>query len=581
MRRAILLAIIGLAAFGCTGTPFTPGGRTQIEQGPNWGLITRAKFYSIDQGAQIMPLRWLKALNQRNNQPFLADRLTRYGYLENQEDPASILPAGFTSAGPPGAQMAGMNCAACHTREITVKGAAWRIDGGPAIADFQSFLADLDTAVAAVLATPTAFQDFAAGVFTGRPSSEAVAALKDDVQLWYKRYHTLIRRALPASPWGPSRLDAVAMIFNRLTGLDIGPPPDYLIPGNIRRADAPVRYPFLWDAAIQDHTQWPGFAQNGDDLLGLARNLGEVYGVFALFHPTKDPNGLLLNMNYRPDGGNSANFKGLEELETLIRQIGPPKFPWPVDQALVKQGEAIFARDPANGGCAACHQISPGQERLLERVTWKTPVMDVGTDSREHNLLARTADTGVLRGAILPLAAPLGQSEPAFKILATAVVGTILDKLLPAASAPGLIPPPSRLLVTKLAPLTRAGLAATPEAAQLRTAFKRSDVPGIVYESRVMRGIWAAAPYLHNGSVPTLTDLLKPAAERPAAFKVGPEYDPDAVGLAPVQTKFDFTLRTTGCEDRNSGNSRCGHEFGTTTLTPAEKRALLEYLKQL
>ena len=42
----------------------------------------------------------------------------------------------------------------------------------------------------------------------------------------------------------------------------------------------------------------------------------------------------------------------------------------------------------------------------------------------------------------------------------------------------------------------------------------------------------------------------------------------------------DYTLKTTDCSDRNSGNSRCGHEFGTQ-LSPAEKRALIEYLKVL
>jgi hypothetical protein len=100
------------------------------------------------------------------------------------------------------------------------------------------------------------------------------------------------------------------------------------------------------------------------------------------------------------------------------------------------------------------------------------------------------------------------------------------------------------------------------------------------YESRVLQGIWATAPYLHNGSVPTLADLLKPATERPAAFQVGPAYDPVNVGLATDQTLFNYTLKTTDCSDRNSGNSRCGHEFGTQ-LSPAEKRALLEYLKVL
>ena len=100
------------------------------------------------------------------------------------------------------------------------------------------------------------------------------------------------------------------------------------------------------------------------------------------------------------------------------------------------------------------------------------------------------------------------------------------------------------------------------------------------YEARVLQGIWAAAPYLHNGSVPTLAELLKPSAERVKAFKIGPAYDIVNVGLAIEQTQFNYTLTTTDCSDRNSGNSRCGHEFGTQ-LMPDEKKALLEYLKTL
>ena len=49
--------------------------------------------------------------------------------------------------------------------------------------------------------------------------------------------------------------------------------------------------------------------------------------------------------------------------------------------------------------------------------------------------------------------------------------------------------------------------------------------PRGAYEARVMQGIWAAAPYLHDGSVPTLAELLKPASERVKAFKVGHAYD--------------------------------------------------------
>ena len=95
-----------------------------------------------------------------------------------------------------------------------------------------------------------------------------------------------------------------------------------------------------------------------------------------------------------------------------------------------------------------------------------------------------------------------------------------------------------------------------------------------------MQGIWAAAPYLHNGSVPTLEDLLKPPAERPASFKIGPAYDRTKIGLAADQPQSNFTLQTTDCSNINSGHSRCGHEYGTW-LSPEEKKALLEYLKIL
>jgi hypothetical protein len=96
----------------------------------------------------------------------------------------------------------------------------------------------------------------------------------------------------------------------------------------------------------------------------------------------------------------------------------------------------------------------------------------------------------------------------------------------------------------------------------------------------VLEGIWAAAPYLHNGSVPTLADLLKPAGDRPKAFRLGNRYDTALVGLARDQGPSARERDTKGCGDLDSGESRCGHEYGTG-LPEAEKRALLEYLKSI
>ena len=113
--------------------------------------------------------------------------------------------------------------------------------------------------------------------------------------------------------------------------------------------------------------------------LGLARNLGEVYGVFGVFHPKKD-SWRLLGIDYLHH--NSANFQGLNALEDLVRKIGAPKWPWKIDQALASKGKAIFARKTEQGGCADCHGIQPGETRFPDQKTWATPIQDVGTDSQ-------------------------------------------------------------------------------------------------------------------------------------------------------------------------------------------------------
>jgi len=96
----------------------------------------------------------------------------------------------------------------------------------------------------------------------------------------------------------------------------------------------------------------------------------------------------------------------------------------------------------------------------------------------------------------------------------------------------------------------------------------------------VLEGIWAAAPYLHNGSVPTLAELLKPPAQRVTTFSLGPKYDVEKIGLAATQGPSSPTRTATGCDNLNSGESNCGHDFGTS-LSEEDKKALLEYLKTL
>ena len=371
------------------------------------------------------------------------------------------------------------------------------------------------------------------------------------------------------------------MIFNRLTGLDTGEPPTYLIPENIARADAPTRYPFLWNAAVQNKTQWPGFADNGNDVLGMSRNLGEVYGVFGVFHPVKQSG--VFNRDYLAN--NSANFSGLETLEGLVRKIGAPKWPWEIDRRLAAQGAGIYNRKTAAGGCTDCHGIRPGAVRPIFNQTWATPIIDVGTDARECEILGRTVQTGSMEGAKIPLiGAAIKGNDTAFNVLATSVIGAIVQNKL------------SLQTTLSATEAVSSDQALPPELEALKGAFRTPDTlrdttleaapagtqprSGCAYEARVLEGIWAAAPYLHNGSVPSIAELLKPAAERKSAFNIGPAYDIETVGLANDQVRFDYILKTTDCSAIKSGNSRCGHEYGTG-LSPSEKSALIEYLKSL
>jgi mono/diheme cytochrome c family protein len=343
LRAAALVVVVALPSMGAAAEP----GLRTVDQGPAWTPEARTKFYSQDQGSLVIPLRWITVLKQPNGTPFMADGLARYGYLPNEASKTG-LPVGFTAVSRRGQVVMGMTCAACHTRQIEVAGTAYRIDGGPALVDFQSFLSDLDAAVNTVLSDQGAFADFARAVVGAPPTPQQQATLNQEVGDWYARYHTLMAVALPkSSPWGVGRLDAIQMIFDRLTGLDLGPPPSYILKANIHPADAPVRYPFLWNAARQDRTQWLGFALNGNDLFALARNLGQVFGVFAEFHPKKKS---LFLVDYWAT--NSANLDGLRAAEDLMKKIGSPRWPWPVDAGLKSEGEAVFEHQ---GGCGTCH----------------------------------------------------------------------------------------------------------------------------------------------------------------------------------------------------------------------------------
>jgi mono/diheme cytochrome c family protein len=125
----------------------------------------------------------------------------------------------------------------------------------------------------------------------------------------------------------------------------------------------------------------------------------------------------------------------------------------------------------------------------------------------------------------------------------------------------------------------------TASAAEARNAFgdghdwKFSSVrqPSDGYVAPPLDGVWVSAPYLHNGSVPTLRDLLEPPSSRPARFWRGYDvYDQARGGFVsdgPEAQRFGTLLDVT-----RPGNGNGGHTYGTE-LSADEKRALVEYLK--
>jgi hypothetical protein len=105
------------------------------------------------------------------------------------------------------------------------------------------------------------------------------------------------------------------------------------------------------------------------------------------------------------------------------------------------------------------------------------------------------------------------------------------------------------------------------------------------YRARPLAGLWATPPFLHNGSVPNLYQLLLPADQRDKTFYVGSrEFDPKNVGYSTAQFDGAFEFRTD-----QPGNSNLGHEFNNKPgkgvigpeLSDEERWAIIEYLKTL
>ena len=108
-----------------------------------------------------------------------------------------------------------------------------------------------------------------------------------------------------------------------------------------------------------------------------------------------------------------------------------------------------------------------------------------------------------------------------------------------------------------------------------------ADVEGAQggYVSRPLVGVWLLGPYLHNGSVPTLRDLLSPPDKRPGIFYRGYDVvDFGKVGF--ISTGDEAAAHGFRFDTRIRGNGNGGHVYGTD-LGDGDKNALVEFLKTL
>ena len=93
------------------------------------------------------------------------------------------------------------------------------------------------------------------------------------------------------------------------------------------------------------------------------------------------------------------------------------------------------------------------------------------------------------------------------------------------------------------------------------------------YWAATLSGVWARSPYLHNGSVRTMHELLTSPAQRAKSFRRGSQmFDEREMGYT---DEGAYVLDTSA-----SGNSNSGHDYGAK-LSDNEKRDLVEYLKTL
>jgi hypothetical protein len=595
-----------------------PVGPLDGDKSQGWTNAQRAGWYSLNQGSRLMPASWMRALEQPGNaRPFLApDHIASFGYLPDWPGaPAGHLPLGFAEddrgdkhlvrtqlrwyAGQRDRERwVGLTCAACHTAEIAFEGERLRIDGAPAMADFQSFVEAADLALAATRDDPAKFDRFARIVLASADTPANRGMLRAALGRLIADQQQLARMNASPIRYGPARLDAFGHIFNKTAVLNRAPNPV----GN--PASAPVSYPFLWNVPQHDLVQWNGSVANQRLRLGwgqidvgaIARNAGEVVGVFG-------------DVAVRPRDGNelrqfrsSINLNNLAVAEErYLRTLLPPAWPEalsPIDRDAAVRGATLFQAQ-----CSGCHQplarddLETPIHAQMSRFAFDAPPpgpgrvnIPPGTDPvMACNAFNYRAASGMLEGYSGGAIGPEGSGVAFLTVIVrNSLIGDWRQVLRLAFTIflgrePRLEP---QLEGVPRPPLPSAAYPGLPGRyrACVDSPWRGPGDRILGYKARPLTGIWATAPFLHNGSVPTLHDLLLPPADRPMSFHVGSRrFDTERVGFvtAPsAENSFEFRTRD-AAGNVIWGNFNGGHDYGNARLTPQQRRDLVEYMKTL
>jgi hypothetical protein len=271
----------------------------------------------------------------------------------------------------------------------------------------------------------------------------------------------------------------------------------------------------------------------------------------------------------------TMDLKGQLVSEDLLRRLAPPKWPeetlGKIDWEKAAKGKQLFATY-----CSGCHSTWPHRwsetkkegKRFIENAV--VPINVIGTD-----------------------AAVLGSWRFVELTRPAAMTGPLSDRLAPPFTGAAVVPSPALFATAQQGVFDKAmdKLNLSEEervAAHGYQAFlpEPLDPPPSLsaYKANPAEGMWASPPYLHNGSVPNLYELLSPAKERSKTFFIGRDFDPVKVGVDTSEGPGKFLFNTL-----LFGNSNMGHSFEDGSgpgiigplLTEGERWALVEYIKSI